>query len=47
MGYETNLVDSTKSTDCLKAPGCVQNERWIEFGRPDDLPKKPSPKRVP
>jgi hypothetical protein len=41
VGYETNLVDSTKSTDCLKAPGCVLNERWIEFGRPDDLPKPP------
>lgn len=43
VGYETNLVDSTKSTDCLKAPGCLLNERWIEFGRPDDVPTPPPP----
>ncbi|MFZ1137497.1 MAG: hypothetical protein WAN69_21300 [Candidatus Korobacteraceae bacterium] len=47
MGYETDLVDSTKSTDCVKAPGCVVNERWVEFGRPSDIPKHPSPKKVP
>ncbi len=47
MAYETNLVDSTKSTDCLKTPGCLLNERWVEFGRPSDIPKHPSPKKVP
>jgi hypothetical protein len=43
VGYETNLLDSTKSTDCLKAPGCQFNERWIEFGRPDVIPKGRGP----
>jgi hypothetical protein len=43
-GYEIDLVDSTKSTDCLKAPGCLQNVRWIVFGRPSDvLPPPPGP----
>jgi hypothetical protein len=37
LGYEIDLVDSTKSTDCLTAPGCVQNVRWIEFGRAADV----------
>ena len=44
VGYEVDLVDSTKSTDCLKAPGCVQNERWVIFGRPGDVsPTAPPP----
>ncbi len=43
-GYEIDLVDSTKSTDCLKAPGCLQNVRWVVFGRPSDvLPPPPGP----
>jgi hypothetical protein len=45
LAYETNLVDSTKSVDCLTTPGCLLNVRWVEFGRPDDIPKRPSPKR--
>ena len=44
LGYEVNLVDSTKSTDCLTAPGCVQNVRWIEWGRPGDI--NPQPPRI-
>jgi hypothetical protein len=45
LGYEINLVDSSKSTDCLKNPGCVQNVRWVEFGRPEDvLPPAPPPR---
>ena len=36
LGYEVNLVDPKISTDCLIAPGCVQNVRWIEFGRAAD-----------
>ncbi len=37
LGYETDLVDSSQSTDCLKAPGCLLNVRWVEFGRPSDV----------
>jgi hypothetical protein len=37
VGYEVNLVDPTRSTDCIKAPGCNLNIRWIEFGRPSDV----------
>jgi hypothetical protein len=44
-GYEINLNDSTKSTDCLKAPGCTQNVRWVVFGRPGDV--SPTPPRPP
>jgi hypothetical protein len=44
LGYEINLVDSTKSTDCLVAPGCLQNVRWIEWGRPADVNPPPPPK---
>jgi hypothetical protein len=44
VGYEVNLNDSTKSTDCLKAPGCTLNTRWIIFGRPQDVsPGAPPP----
>lgn len=43
LGYEINLVDSTKSTDCLKAPGCLQNVRWVVFGRPGDINPQPPP----
>jgi hypothetical protein len=44
VGYEIDLNDSTKSTDCLKAPGCTQNERWVIFGRPGDVsPGAPPP----
>jgi hypothetical protein len=42
-GYEINLNDSTKSTDCLTAPGCAQNERWVIFGRPGDVSPQPPP----
>jgi hypothetical protein len=43
-GYEINLNDPTKSTDCLKAPGCTQNVRWVVFGRPGDVsPGAPPP----
>ena len=42
LAYEIDLVDSTKSTDCLTAPGCLQNVRWVEFGRPSDVfPSRP------
>jgi hypothetical protein len=34
LGYEINLVNPSTSTDCLTAPGCLQNVRWVEFGRP-------------
>lgn len=43
LGYEINLVDATKSTDCLVAPGCLQNVRWIEWGRPNDVNPEPPP----
>jgi hypothetical protein len=43
VGYEVDLVDSTKSTDCLKAPGCSLNERWVIFGRPGDVSPTPPP----
>ena len=36
LAYEPRLVDSTKSTDCLKAPGCRLDVRYVEFGRPGD-----------
>jgi hypothetical protein len=36
LGYEIKLVDSTMSTDCIVAPGCRQDVRYIEFGRPED-----------
>jgi hypothetical protein len=43
-GYEINLNDATKSTDCLTAPGCTQNVRWVVFGRPGDVsPTRPPP----
>ncbi len=42
-GYEIDLNDPTKSTDCLKAPGCSQNERWVIFGRPGDVSPAPPP----
>ena len=42
-GYEINLNDPTKSTDCLKAPGCTQNVRWVVFGRPGDVSPGPLP----
>jgi hypothetical protein len=46
VGYEVDLVDSTKSTDCLKAPGSIQNERWVIFGRSGDVsPTVPTPPR--
>ena len=41
------LVDSTKSADCVKLPRCLLNERWVEFGRPDDTPKHASPEKLP
>jgi hypothetical protein len=44
LGYEVNLVDSTKSTDCAVAPGCVQNVRWVEFGRPGSVNPPPPPR---
>lgn len=44
VGYEINLNDPTISTDCLKPPGCTQNERWVVFGRPGDVsPAQPPP----
>jgi hypothetical protein len=43
LGYEIKLVDSTKSTDCIVAPGCNQNVRWIEWGRPEDVNPSPGP----
>jgi hypothetical protein len=43
MAYEIEFVDSTKSTDCLKAPRSLWNVRWVEFGRDSDvLPSPPS-----
>jgi hypothetical protein len=42
-GYEINLNDPSKSTDCLKAPGCTQNVRWVVFGRPGDVSPGPPP----
>lgn len=36
LGYEIRLVDPTRSTDCATAPGCRQDVRYIEFGRPED-----------
>jgi hypothetical protein len=36
-GYEIKLVDPKLSTDCVTAPGCNQDERYIEFGRPHDI----------
>jgi hypothetical protein len=47
LAYEANSVDSTKSTDCLKSPGCRLNVRWVEFGRPDDIPKPPAGQKRP
>jgi hypothetical protein len=47
LAYEANSVDSTKSTDCLKTPGCRLNVRWVEFGRPDDIPKPPAGQKRP
>ena len=43
VGYEANLNDPTKSTDCLTAPGCTLNERWVIFGRPGDVSPGPPP----
>jgi hypothetical protein len=37
LGYEVDLVKPTTSTDCTVSPGCVQNVRWIEWGRPIDV----------
>jgi hypothetical protein len=37
LGYEVDLVNPNSSTDCTKPPGCVQNVRWIEFGRIRDV----------
>jgi hypothetical protein len=45
LAYEIDLVDSTKSTDCLTSPGCLQNVRWVEFGRPSDVSPPPRPPR--
>lgn len=36
LGYEIKLVDPTRSTDCATAPGCRQDVRYVEFGRPGD-----------
>jgi hypothetical protein len=36
LGYEIKLVDPTRSTDCATAPGCRQDVRYVEFGRPRD-----------
>jgi hypothetical protein len=41
LGYEINLVNSSQSTDCLVSPGCRQNVRWIEWGRPADVNPPP------
>ena len=43
LAYEVVAVDATKSTDCLKAPGCVQNVHWVEWGRPGDVNPSPPP----
>ena len=43
LGYEAKLVDATKSTDCLKAPGCRLDVRYVEFGRPEDTDETPPP----
>ncbi|WP_143266808.1 hypothetical protein [Paraburkholderia caledonica] len=37
LGYEIKLVDPTRSTDCATAPGCRQDVRYVEFGRPRDV----------
>src|SRR5215472_2562749 len=42
LGYEVNLVDSKKSTDCAVAPGCVQNVRWLEFGKSSSVNPPPA-----
>jgi hypothetical protein len=36
LAYEPRLVDPSKSTDCLTAPGCRLDVRYVEFGRPGD-----------
>jgi hypothetical protein len=36
LAYEPRLVDASKSTDCLTAPGCRLDVRYVEFGRPGD-----------
>ena len=43
LGYEINLVDPSTSTDCLTGKGCVENVRWVEFGRPADVNPVPPP----
>jgi hypothetical protein len=43
LGYEVKLVDPTKSKDCLSGPGCRQDVRYVEFGRPEDTSTEPPP----
>ena len=38
QGYAVSLIDSTKSTTCLKAPGCTYHPHYEVWGRPPGPP---------
>jgi hypothetical protein len=40
LGYAVSLVDSTKSTSCLTAPGCIYHPHYQQWGRPAAPPPR-------
>jgi hypothetical protein len=40
LGYAVSLVDSTKSTSCLTAPGCIYHPHYQQWGRPPAPPPR-------
>ena len=40
QGYAVSLVDSTKSTTCLTAPGCTYHPHYEQWGRPPPTPPR-------
>jgi hypothetical protein len=40
LGYAVVAVDATKSTSCLKAPGCTYHPHYEQWGRPPPPPPR-------